>query len=214
MANPLPPDRRGYGSLFRTSNVMKVPAQFLISYSASFPNAQDDLLQDTLCNICETRGNVKNFDPLAMGEGTLEDAPETGRTYLWSTLMLERNRRCPLCRLVWRTMLPYFRELLNDGPPNAVIGLHKSVEPGGTRWIELVAMVIKNTLDNQDQRGSGQVVSSIQIESWRQRLIIKVHIRRRAYPTIQCYTKGDEQLLHCRKSDFARVAPEQDTSER
>lgn len=214
MANPLPPDRRGYGSLFRTSKVMKVPARFLIPYPASFPNPHDDLLQDTLCNICETRGNVKNVDPLATGDGALEDAPETGRTYLWSTPMLERNHRCSLCRLVWRTMLPYFRKLLNDGPPNAVMGLHQSVQPGGTRWIELIAMVFKNTLDNQDERGSGQIVSTVQIEALRQRLIVKVYIRRRAYPTLHGYTTVDERLFHWGKNDFARVAPEQDTQER
>ena len=160
MANPLPPDRRGYGSLFRTSEVMKVPARFLLPYPASLPNPHDDMLQETLCNICETCGNVKNSDPLARGDEALEDAPETGRTYLWSTPMLERNHRCPMCRLVWRTMLPYFRKLLNDGPPNAVMGLNRSVESGGGRWIELVPMVYKHTLDNQDQRGSGQVVST------------------------------------------------------
>jgi hypothetical protein len=181
MTNPLPPDRRGYGSLFRTFQVMKVPARFLIPYPSSFPNVHDDLLQDTLCNICETRGNVKNFDPLAMGDGTLEDAPETGRTYLWSIPMLERNHRCSMCRLVWRTMLPYFRKLLNDSPPIAVMGLNKSVEPGCTRWIELIAMVFKNTLDNKDQHGSGQVVSTIQTEASWKRLIVKVHIRGRAY---------------------------------
>lgn len=138
---------------------MKVSIQFLMPFPTSIPNAHDDLLQDTLCNICETRGNVKNVDPLAIGDGTVEDAPETGRTYLWSTPILQRNHRCSLCRLVWRTLRPYFRKLLNDGPPDAVMGLHRSVEPGGARWIELIAMVFKNTLDNQDQRGSGQVVS-------------------------------------------------------
>ena len=160
MANPLPPDRRGYGSLFRTSEVMKVPAQLLIPYPASFPNAHDHLLQDTLCNICETRGNVKNADPLATGDEALEDAPETGRTYLWSLPMLERNHRCSLCRLIWRTMLLYFRKSMNGSPPHAVMGLNQSVEPGGSRWIELIAMVFKTTMDNQDQRGSGQVVST------------------------------------------------------
>jgi hypothetical protein len=165
MANPLPPDPRGFGSLFRTFEVMKVDARFLAPYPASIPNAHNYLLQDTLCSICETRGNVKNVHPLALGDGTLEDAPESGRTYLWSTPMLQRNHRCSLCRLVWRTMRPYFVKLSKDDAPNAVMGLNMSVEPGGNRWIELIAMVFKNTLDNQDQRGSGKVVSTTQFEA-------------------------------------------------
>lgn len=160
MANPLPPDRRGYGSLFRTSEVMKVPARFLVPLPAGTPNPHDEFLQETLCDICENRGNVKNSNQLATGDGALEDAPETGRTYLWSTPMLERNHRCPMCRLVWRTIRPYFRKLLKDCPPNAVMGLNRSVETGGSRWIELIPMVYKHTLDNQNQRGSGLVVST------------------------------------------------------
>jgi hypothetical protein len=73
-------------------------------------------------------------------------------------------------------MLPYFPKILNDSPPNAVVGLNKNFESGGTRWIELIAMVFKNTLDNQDRRGTEQVVSTIQIEASWQRLMVKIHI--------------------------------------
>jgi hypothetical protein len=68
-------------------------------------------------------------------------------------------------------VLPYIRKLTAEdevqGPPNAVMGLNRRSdersggEGEGARWIELIAMVYKNTLDNQDQRGSAQVVSTI-----------------------------------------------------
>lgn len=61
-------------------------------------------------------------------------------------------------------MLPYLRKLKNEGPPHAVMGFPKSVEPNGAQWIELIVMVFKNTMDNQDKRGSGKVVSTSQAE--------------------------------------------------
>ena len=159
MTNPLPPDNRSYGSLFRTSEVMKVPVQFLLPYPDDHPNPHNTFTEDILCSICETRGNVKNVDPLNLGDGTIHDAPEVGRSYLWDYPTLQRNHRCSLCRLVWRTFQPFYEKLEENGPPNGVLGRHSSHRNGDSRWIELIAMVFRNTLDNQDMRGSGHVVS-------------------------------------------------------
>lgn len=62
MTNPLPSDDRACGSLFRTSEVLKVPVRLLLPYPAGHPNLHNVLTEDTLCSICETRGNVKNVD--------------------------------------------------------------------------------------------------------------------------------------------------------
>ena len=159
MTNPLLPDNRAYGSLFRTGEVMNVTVQFLLAIPQRPPKSHNTFTEDILCSICETRGNVKNVDPLNLGDGTIHDAPEVGRSYLWNYLTLWRNHRCSLCRLVWRTFQPFHEKLKENGPPNAVLGRHSSHRHGGSRWIELIAMVFKNTLDNQDMRGSGHVVS-------------------------------------------------------
>lgn len=159
MTNPLPPDNRAYGSLFRTSEVMKVPVQFLLPYPDDYPNPHNAFSEDILCIICETRGNVKNVDPLNLGDGPIGDAPEVGRSYLWDFPTLKMNHKCSLCRLVWRTFQPFYEKLEENGPPNGVLGQHRSHMEGDSRWIELIAMVFRNTLDNQDMRGSGHVVS-------------------------------------------------------
>jgi len=159
MTNPLPPDNRVYSSLFRTSKVMEVPIRFLLPYPVDHPNPHDALTEDILCTTCETRGNVKNVDPLKLGDGTIHDAPEVGRSYLWDFPTLQRNHRCSLCRLVWRTFQPFYEKLKESGPPNAVLGRHYGETHGEQRWIEIIAMVFRNTIDNQDMRGSENVVN-------------------------------------------------------
>ena len=159
MTNPLPPDNRAYSSLFRTSEVMKVPVQCLLPYPVGHPNPHDALTEDILCTTCETHGNVKNVDPLNLGDGTIYDAPEVGRSYLWDFPTLQRNHRCSLCRLVWRTFQPFYEKLEERVPPNAVLGYHSGEMHGEPKWIEIIAMVFRNTMDNQDERGSGDVVS-------------------------------------------------------
>jgi len=138
---------------------MKAPIRFLLPYPIDHPNPHDDLTEDILCATCETRGNVKNVDPLNRGNGPIKDAPEVGRSYLWDFPTLQRNHRCSLCRLVWRTFQPFYEKLKESGPPNAVLGRHFEEEHGGHRWISIIAMVFKNTIDNQDMRGSEKVVS-------------------------------------------------------
>jgi hypothetical protein len=171
---------------------MTVPAQFLIPYPASYPNAHDDLPQDTLCDICETGGNVKNVDPLTRNDYEPGEAPETGRAYLWPTSMLARNHRCALCRLIWRTMRHYFAKILDGDLPHAIMGLNETAASDGTRSIVLIAMIYKDTMDNQDKRGSGSVVSSVHTRLSEQQLIDKAYIRRRAYPTFDDLTTGNE----------------------
>ena len=159
MTNPLPPDNRPYGSLFRTSEAIKAPVQSLLQYPDGYPNAHDDLTEDILCATCRTGGNVKNVDPLNLGDGTLAQAPETGRSYLWDVPTLQRNHRCSLCRLVWRTFQPFYEKLEKSGAPVAVLGYNEGKKHGEPRWIETLAMVFRKTLDHQDIRESGQVVS-------------------------------------------------------
>jgi hypothetical protein len=161
MTNPLPADNRAYGSLFRTSEVLKVPVQLLKPYPAGYPNLHDLLTEDILCSICETQGNVRNVDPFNLGDGRLEDAPEAGRSYLWDFPTLQRNHRCSMCRLVWRTFQPFYEKLREQGPPNAVLGYNDKGMHGETRWIEMLALVYRDTIDNQDIRGKGQVVSCL-----------------------------------------------------
>jgi hypothetical protein len=60
---------------------------------------------------------------------------------------------------VWRTFQPFYEKLRESGPPNAVLGYHSEKIHGEPRWVEIIAMVFRNTLDNQDMRGSGDVVS-------------------------------------------------------
>jgi hypothetical protein len=138
---------------------MKVPVRYLIPYPVNHPNPHDAFTEDILCTTCETHGNVKGVDPLNLGDGTIHDAPEVGRSYLWDFPTLQRNHRCSLCRLVWRTFQPFYEKLRENGPPNAVLGHHSGGMHGESRWIEIIAMVFRNTLDNQDIRGSGEVVS-------------------------------------------------------
>ncbi|KAF2108596.1 heterokaryon incompatibility protein-domain-containing protein [Lophiotrema nucula] len=157
MTNPLPPDNRAYGSLFRTSEVMKIPIQYLRPYPGDHRNPHDVLTEDILCSICETRGNVKNVDPSNLGDDTINNAPEVGRSYLWDYPTLQRNHRCSLCRLVWRTFQQFYEIVDETRLPVAVLGRHSSHGHENSRSIELIAMVFKNTLDNQDIRGSGQV---------------------------------------------------------
>jgi hypothetical protein len=62
-------------------------------------------------------------------------------------------------------MRHYFTKILDGDLPHAIMGLNGSIESDGGRWIELIAMVYKNTMDNQDERGSGQVVRTVYSDS-------------------------------------------------
>ncbi len=183
MINPLPPDRRSYSSLFRTTQVLKVPVTLFIPPSSTYSNASSTRSNAyapsplppsprpthyNLCTTCSTLGgNIQSASPpLLRHDGALS----SGRTYLWPAHMLERNHWCQMCRLVWGTMVPFVRKLVGsgEGPMDAVMGVPRQSEDGaagaggkGQRWIELIAMVHKDTLDNRDQRGSGMVVSLI-----------------------------------------------------
>src|SRR2546429_574751 len=106
MTNPILADKRPCGAHFRTSEVIKVPLQWLLSRPRS-RNPHDDLTDDALCDVCNSGGNIKNVDPHNIGDGPLHEAPETGRSYLWRFQDLETNHRCPMCRLIWRTFRPF-----------------------------------------------------------------------------------------------------------
>jgi hypothetical protein len=121
--------------------------------------------------------------------------------YLWDFPTLRRSKRCPLCRLVWKTFQPYY-EALRPNHPDAVLGVTERLEStdpsdslarlrrvyrplpklfiesqqngrgagfishcrqqartssGEEKWISLVCMIARNTMDNRDMAGSGKV---------------------------------------------------------
>jgi hypothetical protein len=159
MTNPLPRDNRPFVG-WRTSEVIEVPAGLLYEYPPNHPNPHDALAEDTICNICNG-GNVKLVDALKMGDSTLADAPEIGRAYLWDFPTLKRNHKCSMCRLVWRTFSPFYEKLIETKVPDAILGRKRGGGHSGPKCIKLFAMTYKDTMDNQDMRGSGSVVSSI-----------------------------------------------------
>ena len=85
---------------------------------------------------------------------------------------------------MWRTFRPFFEKLENIGPPVAVLGHSEGGKHGKARWIEILAVVFKNTLDNQDIRGSEQAVSRC------------VSLQRRVYLTFKKFIYEDERIPH------------------
>jgi len=138
---------------------MRVPVQSLLEYPPDYRNPADELVEDTLCDVCKAGGNVQR--PRLR---VFEDIPDDERpiakadgVYMWDFPTLRRNKRCPLCRLVWRTFQPFY-EAVKPVTPGAVLGVTKRAEARqAEKWIKLTCMVARNTMDNRDISGSGQV---------------------------------------------------------
>jgi hypothetical protein len=73
-------------------------------------------------------------------------------------------------------MRHYFAKISDGDLPHAIMGLNEAAESDGTRSIVLIAMIYKNTMDNQDKRGSGNVVSLTCASCLWRRLIDKAYI--------------------------------------
>jgi len=175
---------------------MKVPIQFLLPYPADEHNPHDALSQDTLCTTCETGGNVKNVDPRNMGDVPTDEAPETGRSFLWSFPELERNHRCPLCRLVWKAFQPFYEQLRETGLPNAVLGHHGGGKDDEPKWIRILSMVFRMTMDNRDTMKSGQV------ESW-----ASLKQGQAAADVLAKYIYEDERIPHFNIAQLVGTSP-------
>jgi hypothetical protein len=138
---------------------MQVPVQCLLECPKCYPNPADKLDKDIPCDVCKAGGNVQQ-----PRQYIFEDIPDdkipmrnADGVYMWDFPTPRRSKRCPLCRLIWRTFQLYY-EALKPNHSDAMVGKIKGAKPSNEeKLISLICMIACNTIDNHDIDRLGRV---------------------------------------------------------